>query len=283
MIVTSNPQELRSFTQKHRADQQSIGFVPTMGALHQGHMSLVTASRKTNDATIMSIFVNPTQFGPREDLEKYPRPIEADTELAKQSGVDLLFLPTYATMYPHSSSVFVEETSLTNVLCGPFRPGHFKGVCTVVNKFLNMIQPTEIFLGQKDGQQLRVIEAMVEQLLIPVRVISVPTFREPNGLAMSSRNQYLSVQEKKSASIIFKSLSLAKKLVDEGETHSQKIIDAVKQLLQTENDFQIQYVELVEWKTFLPKEKIEHKSILAIAGFFNQTRLIDNIILDPVS
>lgn len=276
MIITSDPKEVRSFTKQFK----KIGFVPTMGALHEGHLSLIHACKKKNNATIMSIFVNPTQFGPNEDLEKYPRPIEKDKALAEHAGVDLLFLPTFETMYPSSPTVFVEETALTNVLCGPFRPGHFKGVCTVVNKFLNMIQPTELFLGQKDGQQLRVIEEMVHQLRMPVTVTSVPTFREKNGLAMSSRNQYLSNEQKNKASIIFKALSIGKNMFAEGEKNRQKILDVVTNELRIETSFQIQYVDLLEWKTFVPKESVEQKAILAIAGFMNQTRLIDNFILE---
>lgn len=280
MKITSSAAELKQYVNSLRQQKKTIGFVPTMGALHAGHLSLVQTSKKTNDATIMSIFVNPTQFGPQEDLEKYPRPIEKDTHLARESGVDLLFLPTFETLYPAYPTVFVDETSLTNVLCGPFRPGHFRGVCTVVNKFLQLVQPDELFLGQKDGQQLRVVEEMVKQLLIPVDVISVPTFREPNGLAMSSRNQYLSEEGRNKASIIFQALSLGKKMYEDGENRSQLIIESVIEKLNQEKEFRIQYVDLLDWDSFVKKDLITTKSILAVAGFFSQTRLIDNIILE---
>ena len=281
MKIVHQIRELREILSDVRREQKSIGFVPTMGALHAGHAGLMEACKLKNDLCVVSIYVNPTQFGPNEDLSKYPRPIESDTAICRKKNVDILFISSNEEMYPTSPTIFVDEKQLSTVLCGAFRPGHFEGVCTVVNKFLNIVQPNELFLGQKDAQQLRILTEMVHQLHLPVQVTSVPTYREHNGLAMSSRNIYLSEQEKTRASIIFAGLSTAKEMFDAGERKTKTLLAAVLEVLQRESTFKSQYIELLGWKDFQTHEVINQKSLLAVAGFMNETRLIDNMIFIP--
>lgn len=279
MKIISSIDQIRSELWNVKKNQKRIGFIPTMGALHDGHLSLVQTCKKNSDVCVMSVFVNPTQFGPQEDFTQYPRPVEQDTELARKAGVDFLFLPTQEEMYPTPPTVFVDETKLDQVLCGPFRRGHFRGVCTVVNKFLNIIGPHDLYLGQKDGQQLRILEEMVKQLHIPTKVIPVNTFREESGLAMSSRNQYLSVAEKQIAAVIYRALSSTRKIFESGETKTSTLLEHTKKILSQESSYQIQYVQLLRWSDLHETEMVVEKSILAVAGFLGKTRLIDNILL----
>jgi pantoate--beta-alanine ligase len=282
MITATTISEVRSFIAKQRQQNKKIGFIPTMGALHDGHLSLVHMSSKNNDACIMSIFVNPTQFGPGEDYSKYPRPIDEDKKVAEKAGIDLLFLPDSKTMYPSpENTIFVEETYLSQHLCGKFRPGHFRGVCTIVSKLLNIVTPDHMYLGEKDAQQLRILQEMVKQLNIPVETIGGPTFREENGVAMSSRNKYLSEQNKNKASVIYKALSVAKQLFNAGEKNAKALIQATYKILEQEPSFRIQYLELVQWSDLHKIETVSDKSLLAIAGYMGEIRLIDNVMLNP--
>jgi len=281
MIIATTIEEVREFVEQQRQQKKKIGFIPTMGALHDGHLSLVHMSRKTDDTCIMSIFVNPTQFGPNEDYAKYPRPIEEDKKMAKKAGIDLLFLPDKATMYPSKeNTIFVEETFLSQHLCGKYRPGHFRGVCTVVNKLLNIVIPDRMYLGEKDAQQLRILQEMKKQLNIPTLIVGGPTLREENGVAMSSRNKYLSEENKNRASIIYKALSSTKKMFNQGEKNSKTLIRNAYKVLEQEPSFRIQYLELVQWSDFHKTETVNDKCLLAVAGYLDEIRLIDNVILE---
>jgi pantoate--beta-alanine ligase len=279
MITVHSIDEVRKFVSQQRKNGNTIGFVPTMGALHAGHLSLVEASKKKNKICVMSIFVNPTQFGPNEDFTKYPRPVQKDQELAIQAGVDLLFLPTVETMYPETEkTVYVEEMVMSTVLCGKYRPGHFRGVCTVVNKLLNIVTPDHLYLGEKDAQQFRILQKMVSELQMPVNVIGVPILREKNGLAMSSRNRYLSTEYQDKASVIFRALSAAKKEFDNGERNVKKLVHAAHTILETEPLLKIQYLEIRTWNDLKETNEISQPSLLAIACHMGDIRLIDNVI-----
>ena len=258
----------------------SLGFVPTMGALHAGHLSLVEKAKQHCDRTVMSIFVNPTQFAPTEDFALYPRPIEKDIELAKQAGVDLLFIPSPETIYTETPSIRVRETHFSQHLCGKFRPSFFEGICTVVCKLLQIVQPSHLILGQKDAQQVRILQSMCSQLFFPTEVLVGDIIREENGLAMSSRNRYLCDAERKEAASIYASLQKAKLAFETGERETQKILGLVTESLQTSTSVEPQYVELCQWSDFSQPSQIKSKSLLAIAAFIGKTRLIDNILLE---
>lgn len=281
MIIAHSTQELRAFLSQSVAQDASVGFVPTMGALHQGHISLVQASKKQCDVTVMSIFVNPTQFGPKEDLSSYFRPIEKDTEMAKTYGVDVLFLPGEQDIYPPLDSFTISEQTFSSKLCGAYRPGHFQGVCTVVAKLLHLVRPNYLFLGKKDAQQLRIIEKMVEDLFFDVTVVGAPTVREESGLAFSSRNGYLSKDERGAASILYKSLTRAQIEFEKGQRNPDALVACVDEVLSSEPKVRPQYVEILQWRDFArPVQRIDQTCLLAIACFIGDTRLIDNIILE---
>jgi len=258
---------------------KSIGFVPTMGYLHKGHLSLVEAARKENDVVVVSIFVNPTQFGPNEDYNRYPRDLERDLRLLEPIGVDYVFNPSVEEMYPAMYSTYVEEVELSKYLCGASRPGHFRGVCTVVTKLFNIVKPTKAYFGQKDAQQFRVLRRMVRDLNMDVEMIEMPIVREEDGLAMSSRNVYLSPEERKEATRLYKSLLKAKELIESGERDVQKIKSEMLKIL--DHPFlKVDYVEIVDEETLKPVEKIERKVIVALAVFVGKARLIDNMIFE---
>jgi len=259
-------------------DGKTIGFVPTMGYLHQGHLSLVQKAREENDIVVVSIFVNPTQFGPNEDYSRYPRDLERDLRLLNPFNVDYIFNPSVEEMYPAYYSVFVDETEMSKYLCGARRPGHFRGVCTVVTKLFNIVRPTHAYFGQKDAQQFRILRRMVENLNMDVEMVEMPIVREPDGLAMSSRNVYLSDEERREAPRLYKSLLEAKKLIDSGERDVQKIKDEIQRVLNHPL-LKIDYVEIVDEKTLIPVDRIEGDVIVAIAVFFGKARLIDNVII----
>jgi|JI10StandDraft_1071094.scaffolds.fasta_scaffold137382_3 pantoate--beta-alanine ligase len=281
MITVHSIQEIQDFIHSERSAGKKIGFVPTMGALHEGHISLVHAAKHHGLSCVMSIFVNPTQFGPNEDFSKYPRSLETDKNLALTGGVSALFTPSQEAIYPNEHIRYIDPPrNMNEVLCGPFRPGHFRGVCTVVNRLLEIIQPDELFLGQKDAQQLRILQITMKEQHPKINIVGVPTVREKSGLAMSSRNKYLSNEEKNKASIIYKALSETQSFFKLGEKNTQRLLEFAKKILNQEPDFKIQYLELVQWNDFQNTETIEEKSLLAIAGFLGQTRLIDNIFLD---
>ena len=259
---------------------KTIGFVPTMGALHYGHLSLVRAARKNCDFVVVSIFVNPTQFGPKEDFKKYPRPFSQDKRLLEKEKVDLVFFPSAAEMYSKDFSTYIKETYLSGPLCGPIRPGHFRGVCTVVAKLFNIIEPDIAYFGQKDYQQSRVVKRMVRDLNFPVNIKIFPTLREKSGLAMSSRNAYLYGKAQDDALVLFESLKLAKKLVKEGERDPKKIINKIRKLIISIKNAKIDYVEIVDAKSLRPVDKIRAKVAVVLAVYIGKTRLIDNVLID---
>ncbi|MCB0326976.1 MAG: pantoate--beta-alanine ligase [Bdellovibrionales bacterium] len=281
MILAKNQKELAQALETFGT--QDIGFVPTMGALHEGHLSLVDQSLAHRKRTVMSIFVNPAQFGPQEDLDAYPRPFEKDMELAKSRGVDLLFSPEVSEMYGRPDSIRITENHFSRDLCGKYRKGHFDGVCTIVAKLLLLIQPSHLYLGNKDAQQVRVLEKMCQDLFFSTKVIGVPTVREESGLAMSSRNQYLSTEEKHLAAQLYQALSKAKDIFVEGERNSEVILSVARKHLDAFPDINLQYIELLQWEDFSKPERVQKKSLLALAAFLGKTRLIDNVFLDPYS
>jgi pantoate--beta-alanine ligase len=249
-----------------------------MGYLHKGHMSLVERARKECDIVIVSIYVNPTQFGPNEDLEKYPRDFERDSKLCEEAGTDVIFFPSNEEMYPKRYLTFIEVKGLSKKLCGITRPNHFKGVTTIVAKLLNIIMPDKAYFGLKDYQQYIIVKKMVEDLNMNVEVIGCPTIREENGLAMSSRNSYLNPKEREEATILYKSLKHVKKLLSNGETNPEKIkTEIIDKINKT--DGKIDYVEIVNGKTLDQIKKISKGDVIALAVFFGKTRLIDNVML----
>lgn len=272
--------EMKKISSNLLESQKTIGFVPTMGYLHEGHLSLVREARKGNDIVVVSIFVNPTQFGPNEDFERYPRDLERDLRLLEPLGVDYVFIPSVEEMYPKKYSVYVEEVELSKYLCGAKRPGHFRGVCTVVTKLFNIVKPTRAYFGQKDAQQFRILRRMVENLNMDVEMLEMPIVRESDGLAMSSRNVYLNIEERREATRLYKSLQLAKELFENGERDVKKIKDAMYRVL-SHHLLKIDYVEIVDEETLEPVEKIDNTVIVALAVFVGKARLIDNIILRP--
>jgi pantoate--beta-alanine ligase len=279
MRLVHTVSEMKKLSNEDLKSGKNIGFVPTMGYLHKGHLSLVEAARKENDIVVVSIFVNPTQFGPNEDYSRYPRDLERDLRLLEPFGVDYVFVPSVEEMYPPFYSVYVEETELSKYLCGASRPGHFRGVCTVVAKLFNIVKPTRAYFGQKDAQQFRVLRRMVENLNMDVEMIEMPIVREEDGLAMSSRNVYLNEDERKEATRLYKSLLRAKELIDSGERDVQKIKQEMFKVLEHPL-LRIDYVEIVDEKTLRPVDKIESKIIIALAVFVGKARLIDNMIFD---
>ncbi len=279
MRLVHTVSEMKKLSNENLKSGNKIGFVPTMGYLHKGHLSLVEAARKENDIVVVSIFVNPTQFGPNEDYSRYPRDLEHDLRLLEPFGVDYVFVPSVEEMYPPLYSVYVEETELSKYLCGASRPGHFRGVCTVVAKLFNIVKPTRAYFGQKDAQQFRVLRRMVENLNMDVEMIEMPIVREEDGLAMSSRNVYLNEDERKEATRLYKSLLRAKELIDSGERDVQKIKQEMFKVLEHPL-LRIDYVEIVDEKTLRPVDKIESKIIIALAVFVGKARLIDNMIFD---
>ena len=262
-----------------KKENKTIGLVPTMGYLHEGHISLMKCSKKDNDITVVSIFVNPIQFGENEDFDKYPRDIERDLKICNNIGVDYIFNPEYKDMYPEGYSTYVEVENLTENLCGAFREGHFKGVTTVVNKLFNIVKPDRAYFGKKDYQQLKVIQKMVKDLNMDIEIIGCPIVREKDGLAMSSRNKYLSPEERKSALSLSKALFEAKKRFLEGENDSKVLKDLIIDIISSYPNTKIQYVEIIDPENLKPKIIAEKGDVIAIAVFVGGTRLIDNIEL----
>ncbi|MHC4680291.1 MAG: pantoate--beta-alanine ligase [Planctomycetota bacterium] len=280
MEVTKTIESIRSLVKAARSEGKKIGLVPTMGALHIGHISLIEAAVKNCDFVAVSIFVNPTQFGPGEDLEKYPRPLEADLEMCRRAGVDVVFAPAPDVIYPGENLAWVTVEKLTEPLCGRSRPGHFRGVTTVCAKLFNIVAPDVAYFGQKDAQQAIVVERMVVDLNMPLRIVICPTVREPSGLAVSSRNQYLSAQQKKDAAKIFQSLQECRRMIDAGATESQQIIARIREILQQVPSMEIEYISIVDAGTLESVERIGGKVLVAVAVNVGPARLIDNILLD---
>jgi len=276
-ITTVSEMAVASAERKSRGE--TIGFVPTMGYLHEGHLSLVRESRKRADTTVVSIFVNPLQFGPSEDFRRYPRDPERDAALLNKEGVDILFLPGDSEMYPGGYRTSVEVAGLQDRLCGRSRPGHFRGVATVVLKLFNIIRPDIAFFGQKDAQQVVVIRRMVEDLNLGVEIRAMPIVREPDGLAMSSRNSYLNAEDRRAALVLFKSLEEARRLYNAGERNCDRVRESMRRILAAEPRARVDYVEIVNPASLEPIEQVEGQALVAVAAYLGSTRLIDNIIL----
>jgi len=271
---------MQKYSRALKRQNKKIGFVPTMGYLHEGHLSLVRQSIKENDITVASIFVNPLQFGPKEDFKKYPRAIKRDEAMLKKAGVDALFYPTAAGMYREPYYTYVDVGRLSGQLCGRSRPGHFKGVATVVAKLFNLVRPDTAYFGQKDAQQAVIIKQMAEDLNVGIRIKTMPTVREKDGLAMSSRNTYLKPEERKDAAILYKSLLLAKRMIGPGRSSAGEIISKMKALIKQKKSAKIDYVEIVDEKTLKPVSKARGGILIALAVYIGKTRLIDNLRLN---
>jgi pantoate--beta-alanine ligase len=283
MEIAQTIESVRKFIAAARGQGRSIGFVPTMGALHIGHISLIQAARKKTDFVVVSIFVNPTQFAPAEDFDKYPRPFDDDLQICTEQGVNLLFAPDTKEIYPTKNITWVNVEKLTKGLCGRTRPGHFRGVTTVCAKLFNIVQPDVAFFGQKDAQQAVVIKRMVAGLNMPLKIQICPTVREEDGLAVSSRNKYLSENQRKDAPLLYKSLQKAKQLINTGVTDSVQIIDEMKKILAASTLLEIEYIEIVEPETLEPFKSIKGPVLVALAVRCGQARLIDNILMDTCS
>lgn len=278
---------LRCYLERIRSTAE-VGLVPTMGALHLGHVSLIERARRENAITIVSIFVNPLQFSPREDFQQYPRQLEDDRQLCEQLGVDAIFAPTASELYDnrlltsdrgHEFTQVVPPAAMTSELCGRSRPGHFQGVATIVTKLLNIVQPERAYFGQKDAQQLAIVRRMVEDLNLPVTIVGCPIVREESGLALSSRNQYLTPSQKAQASVLYQALLAAQRSFLAGERDRISLIETVKSELAVVSDVQVEYIELVHPTTLKPLDEVEAQGLLAIAARLGSTRLIDNVLL----
>ncbi len=280
MDVIRSITEMSAIARKWRSEGFVIGLVPTMGYFHQGHLALMKAARKLADRVVVSLFVNPTQFGQNEDLDKYPRNFKRDKSLAEGQGVDSLFVPTPEEMYPSGYQTWVDVTELTKGLCGASRPGHFRGVTTVVSKLFHIVQPDIAVFGQKDFQQLQVIRRMVQDLDIPVEIVAHPIVREPDGLAMSSRNAYLSQDERQRAICLYQSLKKAQDMVEAGCRDAEEIKRAVESTINAYSGTHIDYIFLGDPETLEEVAFLKGKSLLALAVYVGNTRLIDNILLD---
>ena len=279
MKIVGTVKEVREQVKEWKKQGLSVGFVPTMGYLHEGYKSLMDAARKGNDKVVVSIFVNPMQFGPTEDLATYPRDLNHDAALCESAGVDLIFHPEAEEMYEKDFCSFVDMTGLTEGLCGKTRPIHFRGVCTVVNKLFNIVTPDHAYFGQKDGQQLAVIKRMVRDLNMDIEIVGCPIVREEDGLAKSSRNTYLSPEERKAALILSKTVALGKELA-KTEKDANKVVEAMKKNIETEPLAKIDYVEAVDALSMAPVEKLEGTCMLAMAVYIGKTRLIDNTLIN---
>ena len=277
MQIIRSIAEMQRTAEALRREGKIIGFVPTMGYLHEGHLSLLRIARQHADVTVMSIFVNPTQFGPNEDLDRYPRDFERDERLAKEEGCDVLFYPAVEEMYPQPYRTYVTVDEITQVLCGKSRPIHFRGVTTIVAKLFNIVKPHFAVFGQKDAQQAIVIKQMVRDLNFNLQILTGPIIREPDGLAMSSRNVYLSAEERKDALNLNHSLLEAKKLIELGERDAQKLQKRIKEILLQGKSARIDYIEIVDTTNLRPVEKLQGEILIALAVFIGKTRLIDNI------
>ena len=280
MEVSETIQSVRSLIKEARDNGKIIGLVPTMGALHVGHISLIEEAKKKCDYVVVSIFVNPTQFVPGEDFEEYPRPFKADLDICHKAGVDVVFAPSPEEMYPEENITWVNVEKITEPLCGQFRPGHFQGVTTVCSKLFNIVAPDIAFFGQKDAQQAIVIKRMVADLNMPLEIALCPTVREFNGLAVSSRNKYLSEEQKKDAANIYKSLQKCHQMIDNGVKDASEIIDEMRNILKQVPSIEIEYISIVDADTLQNIDLITGKVLIAVAVRIGPARLIDNILLD---
>ena len=281
MKIVKTIKEVRESIKGWRKEGLSIGFVPTMGYLHEGHMSLISRASE-NDRIVVSIFVNPMQFGPKEDLASYPRDLESDSRLCEESGVDLIFTPEPEEMYESDFCSFVDMSVLTEELCGLSRPVHFRGVCTVVSKLFNIVTPDKAYFGEKDAQQLAIIKRMVRDLNFDIEICGCPIIREKDGLAMSSRNTYLKEEEREAALVLSRSILLGKKLLADGEKDATVLVKEMKEYIEKEPLARIDYLKVVDAASLQQVERIDKAILVAIAVFIGKTRLIDNFTFDTL-
>lgn len=277
MKVVDSIARMSTLSRMLKKEGKSIGFIPTMGALHEGHLSLARTAKKHTDAVVMSIFVNPIQFGANEDIEKYPRDFKKDEMLVMNAGVDILFCPSAPVMYPEGYATYVTVERLTDTLCGASRPGHFRGVTTVVAKLFGIVKPSVAYFGQKDAQQAVVIRKMAEDLNMDVEVKVLPIVRDADGLALSSRNVYLSEAERKDASVLYRSLKLAGAMIDGGERDAGKVAAATRSMIEEKPSAKVDYIAIVDQKELRPLDPIAGETLVAVAVYIGKTRLIDNI------
>jgi len=283
MEIIRIPRIVRETSRVHRSRGRSVGFVPTMGALHEGHLSIVRRAKSENDVVVVSVFVNPSQFGPNEDFEKYPRNVENDLALLERAGVDSAFLPPVAAMYPEGFQTGISVGALAGQLCGAFRSGHFNGVLTVVNKLFNIVQPTRAYFGQKDYQQTVVVRRMVEDLNMDVDIVVCPTLREEDGLAMSSRNAYLGEDERRAAAVVYRTLTRASEMIRQGNTTPEAVGRGMHEMLRSEPLVtEVQYAGVYDAGTLEPTTELRKAILLAIALLLGKTRLIDNMVIECV-
>lgn len=282
MRIVSGVEEIRSLLAAARRAGKSVGLVPTMGYFHEGHLSLMRLCRERDDVAVVSLFVNPIQFGPGEDYLEYPRDLDRDASMAEGVGVDVLFAPPEHEMYPPGDATFVEVTGeLTARLCGAYRPGHFRGVATVVAKLFNLVRPDHAYFGEKDYQQVLVVRRLTRDLHLGVEIVSAPTVREADGLAMSSRNTRLGAEERRAAAVLYRALRAAQEMVAKGVRAADRILAAVREVIAPESLVRLQYVELCDPETLAVVERVERPALLALAAHVGGTRLIDNAILAP--
>lgn len=279
MKVVQSIKMIRALIKKAKAKGKTIGFVPTMGALHDGHLSLIRRCRKENDMVVVSIFVNPTQFGPNEDLKTYPRPKKTDVMFAKKENVDIIFYPSNKIMYPTGYLTYITVEKITGILCGKSRPGHFKGVTTIVGKLFNIVLPDAVYFGQKDAQQGIVVKQMTRDLNFPAKIKILPTVRERDGLAMSSRNEYLNSHQRKKAPAIYRSLCFAKQKILDGQRSVQFIKNLIRREIHKNTAGRIDYIECVNAVSLKPLKMLKGRILIAIVVRIGGTRLIDNIIV----
>jgi pantoate--beta-alanine ligase len=279
MLTIHSTAEMTALTREARRAGKRVGFVPTMGALHQGHISLVRAARSQSDVVVTSVFVNPTQFGPKEDFSKYPRTLEADSALLRAENADYLFNPAVEEMYPPGASAWVSVEGICEKLDGRSRPGHFRGVTTVVAKLFHIVQPDLAFFGQKDAAQVAIVRKMVRDLSFDVEIVVCPIVRETDGLALSSRNVYLTSDQRKQATVLYRSLMRVQTLADRGERDSSRLAGAGKQVLAEVPSVRLDYFEIVGADTLDPVSDISGGALVAVAAYVGETRLIDNILL----
>lgn len=279
MEIVRSVRDMERRSAQLRSEGVVIGLVPTMGALHEGHLSLIRTAAELAETVVVSVFVNPTQFGPSEDFESYPRDLDRDVALAGEAGAEIVFAPSAEEMYPAHFGTVVHVQRITRKMCGAFRPGHFDGVCTVVAKLLNVVRPTIAVFGQKDGQQVSVIERMVEDLNMGVGIVRAPTIREPDGLAMSSRNAYLSLEERRDAVVLSESLELARERYAAGERDAARVLEEMRALVDSKATADVQYIVAVDASTLEDVPELGPGTMIAMAVHVGATRLIDNIVL----
>ena len=280
MIIVTNIHEMQQIMNRYRIQGKTIGFVPTMGYLHEGHVTLLNEARKHNDIVVLSIFVNPLQFGPNEDYERYPRDIERDEAIAREAGVDVLFYPDVKEMYPEPLSVTTVVHKRVQVLCGKSRPGHFEGVTTVLTKLFNIVMPHRAYFGMKDAQQVAVVDGLIRDFNFPIQLVPVPTVREEDGLAKSSRNVYLTKKEREEAPALYRALRIAQEAIESGERNVSAVRKAVVDYITANTSAEVDYVDIYSYPQLEQLEEISGRIIIAVAARFTNARLIDNITLD---